>query len=122
MSATDHPEAPEHPDTPVHPDRLGYAEVQASPEFVELKRRFRRFVFPMTAFFLTWYFAYVLLADYAPGFMSTRVTGNITIGLLMGLGQFVTTFAITMTYVRWAGRTADPVAKTLRERIEGADL
>ena len=33
-------------------------------------RRFRRFVFPMTALFLVWYFLYVLLAAYAPDFMA----------------------------------------------------
>jgi uncharacterized membrane protein (DUF485 family) len=55
--------------------------VQASTEFVELRRRFRRFVFPMTALFLAWYFLYVLLAAYAPGFMSTKVFGNINVGL-----------------------------------------
>ena len=66
--------------------------MQNSDEFQALKRRFRRFVFPMTAFFLAWYFLYVLLADYAHDFMSTKVWGNITVGLLLGLGQFVSTF------------------------------
>ena len=35
----------------------------------------------------SWYFAYVLLADYAVGFMSTKVWGNINVGLIMGLGS-----------------------------------
>ena len=96
-----------------------YAEVQASGEFAELRRRFRGFIFPMTSLFLVWYFLYVLLAAFAPGFMSTRVVGNINIGLLLGLGQFVSTFAITMAYRSWADRKFDPGAEHLRERIEG---
>jgi uncharacterized membrane protein (DUF485 family) len=96
-----------------------YAEVQASEEFIELRRRFRGFVFPMTALFLVWYFLYVLLAAYAPGFMSTTVFGNINVGLLLGLGQFVSTFAITMLYRSWADKKYDPQAEHLRERIEG---
>ena len=73
-----------------------YLEVQQSEEFGDLRRRFRRFVFPMTALFLAWYFLYVILAAFAPAFMSTKVWGNINIGLVFGLLQFVSTFAITI--------------------------
>ena len=99
-----------------------YQRVQRSQEFQALRSRFRRFVFPMTAFFLAWYLLYVLLAAYAHDFMSTRVTGTITVGLLFGLGQFVTTFAITMIYARWANRRQDAVAEQLREHIEKGEL
>lgn len=99
-----------------------YQRVQRSEEFQALRSRFRRFVFPMTAFFLAWYLLYVLLAAYAQDFMSTRVTGTITVGLLLGLGQFVSTFAITMIYARWANRRQDAVAERLREHIENGEL
>lgn len=99
-----------------------YQRVQRSAEFQDLRRRFRNFVFPMTALFLAWYFAYVLLANYAHGFMSHRVGGNITVGLLLGLGQFVSTFAITMAYARWANQKQDAVAEDLREQIESGTL
>lgn len=99
-----------------------YQRVQRSPEFQDLRRRFRNFVFPMTALFLAWYFLYVLLANYAHGFMSHKVTGNITVGLLLGLGQFVSTFAITMIYARWANQKQDAVAENLREHIESGAL
>ncbi|MEV6411640.1 DUF485 domain-containing protein [Kribbella sp. NPDC051718] len=103
------------------PELTTYRDVQLSPDFSELRRRFRRFVFPMTGLFLVWYFVYVLLADYAHGFMSHKVGGNITVGLLFGFGQFVSTFAITLLYVRWADQKFDPDAKHLRDQIEGDD-
>jgi uncharacterized membrane protein (DUF485 family) len=98
-----------------------YQRVQNSDEFEALRRRFRRFVFPMTALFLAWYFLYVLLADYAHDFMATKLWGNITVGLLLGLGQFVSTFVITMVYARWANNKQDPVAERLRKHIEDGD-
>ncbi|NEA35558.1 DUF485 domain-containing protein [Streptomyces sp. SID13031] len=101
------------------PELTTYRDVQLSPDFSELRRRFRRFVFPMTGLFLVWYFVYVLLADYAHGFMSHKVGGNITVALLFGLGQFVSTFAITLLYVRWADKSFDPEAEKLRDLIEG---
>ncbi|MHA6619227.1 DUF485 domain-containing protein [Pseudonocardia sp. DLS-67] len=94
--------------------------MQATPEFAELRRKLRRFVFPMSAAFLVWYLIYVLLASYAPAFMSIKVFGNINIGLIIGLLQFVTTFAITTAYVSYANRHLDPAAEKIREQIEGA--
>ena len=97
-----------------------YLELQQSPEFGDLRRRHRKFVFPMTALFLAWYFLYVLLAAYAPDFMSHKVFGNINVGILFGLGQFVSTFLITILYVRWADREFDPRAAALHDRLEEA--
>lgn len=100
-------------------DEDPYVALQATDEFQELRKKFRGFVFPMTAFFLVWYFAYVLLSIFAPGFMGTKVFGSINIGLLFGLGQFVTTFAITFIYARWANRELDPLADALGARLDG---
>lgn len=96
-----------------------YRQVQESDDFKDLRRRFRGFVFPCTIFFLVWYFAYVILAAYFPAFMSITVFSNINVGLILGLLQFVTTFGITIAYVRWADKVFDPRAEALRDRITG---
>jgi uncharacterized membrane protein (DUF485 family) len=97
-----------------------YVALQNSAEFGALRSKFRKFVFPMTAFFLVWYFLYVLLSVYAKDFMATKVIGNITWGLILGLLQFVTTFAITMYYARWADREFDTGAEELARKMGGA--
>ncbi len=95
-----------------HPPRDGdagagtaYQRLQRTQEFQDLRNRFRRFVFPMTAFFLTWYFLYVLAATFASDFMSTRVVGT-----------------ITFMYARWANREFDPRAEALGEQMEQMSL
>ena len=98
-----------------------YVEAEHSEKFQELRRRHRSIAFPLTAAFLAWYFLFVLLADYAHDFMATKLWGNITVGLLLGLGQFVSTFIITMVYARWANTKQDPVAERLRRHIEDGD-
>jgi uncharacterized membrane protein (DUF485 family) len=98
-----------------------YEQVQESPEFADLRSRLRRFVFPMSVVFLAWYLAYVVLASYASGFMAIKVFGNINVGLIIGLLQFVSTFAITTIYVRYANKHLDPAAEKLRQQIEGAE-
>jgi uncharacterized membrane protein (DUF485 family) len=97
---------------PTGPD---FAAIHASPEFTRLRSRFRRFAFGMSAVFFVWYLTYVLLAAYAKDFMSVRLTGSITVGLVMGLLQFATTIAITAGYVRWARSSVDPEVAEIRE-------
>jgi uncharacterized membrane protein (DUF485 family) len=98
-----------------------YRTAQNSPEFIDLKKRFRSFAFPMTFAFLAWYLLYVLLSTYAHDFMSTEVFGNVSVGLLLGLAQFVTTFVITHLYVAHANKRTDPIADEMRERLEHHD-
>jgi len=98
--------------------RAQYIAAQHSPEFQELRSRLRRFVFPMTAFFLVWYATYVLLGAFAHDFMAIKVLGNVNVGLLLGLGQFVTTFVITGFYVRFANKELDPRAEAIRSKLE----
>ena len=101
------------------PDPQNYVAVQASPEFVALRKTLRGFIFPMTIAFFLWYLLYVLLSAYARGFMSTKVVGNINVALIFGLLQFVTTFLIAWLYSRFAGRRLDPVADKIRSEMEG---
>ncbi len=102
------------------PNAAGYVDIQSSPEFQDLRRSLRRFVIPTTIFFLVWYASYVLLGAFAHDFMAIRLWGNINVGLLVGLGQFVTTFVITGLYVRFANRELDPRADAVRARLEEA--
>ncbi|MFC9973347.1 DUF485 domain-containing protein [Spirillospora sp. NPDC127200] len=81
-----------------------------SPEFQRLRSSFRRFVFPMTAAFLTWYLLYVVLSAYARGFMGTKVVGEVNVALVFGLLQFASTFLIAVLYERYARRRLEPLA------------
>ncbi len=108
--------------TPDAAASVDFEQVQSTEQFQELRKRHRSFVFPMAVAFLLWYFAYVLLADYAVGFMSTKVWGNINVGLILGLLQFVSTFAITSWYVSYSNRRLDPIAAEIRDEIEGHEF
>lgn len=95
-----------------------YERFQGTSEFQELRRRFRRFVFPMTAAFLSWYLLYVVLSGWARDVMGHQLLGSINVALVFGLLQFVSTFAIAYWYARHAERRLDPVADKIRKDIE----
>jgi uncharacterized membrane protein (DUF485 family) len=97
-------------------DRL--VEVQRSEEFQELRRRYRRFAFPMTVVFLSWYLLYVIASGWARDFMGQELWGNINVGYVFGLLQFASTFLIAWLYERHMDNKVDPLAAKIRDELE----
>ena len=95
-----------------------YLNVQKSEDFQRLRYKLRRFIFPMTVAFFLWYLLYVLLSAYARGFMSAKIVGNINVALVFGLLQFASTFLIAWYYARFSSRELDPIADSIRHKME----
>lgn len=95
-----------------------YEHLQESDDFQELRHRYRGFAIPWTVAFLVWYLTYVVLSNWATGFMSIKLVGNINVALVFGLAQFVTTFLIAWLYSKHSQRHLDPLAARLRQRFE----
>ena len=112
------------PSTPV-PDRAHdqaarhdpvYDTLAETAEFREVRRRTGAFTIPATAVFLGWYLLYVVMSNWAHGFMSTKVFGHVNIALLFGLLQFVSTFLIAWLYARHMNTHVDDLAHDLDVR------
>ncbi|WP_328860131.1 DUF485 domain-containing protein [Streptomyces sp. NBC_00306] len=104
--------------SPAQPTTEQFVEVQESPEFGELRRTYRSFAFPLTIAFIGWYLLYVLLSNYAGGFMGTKLFGNINVAFVFGLAQFATTFLIAWLYSRFAAAKLDPKGEAIKSRME----
>ncbi|MCJ0872881.1 DUF485 domain-containing protein [Streptomyces sp. AP-93] len=109
------------PPAPATPGPQEFVRVQQSEEFAELRRAHRSFAFPLTVAFIAWYLLYVLLSNYAGGFMGTKLFGNINVALVLGLGQFATTFLIAWLYSRHAAAQLDPKASAIKARMEAGE-
>lgn len=96
-----------------------WVETEASAEFARLRLRLLRFVVPATAAFLAWFIGYVALGAWAPELMGRMVVGEVTLVLILSVGQFVSTFALTAAYARYATQRLDPLADHIRQRLEG---
>lgn len=101
------------------PSTEEFVQVQESAEFGELRRSYRSFAFPLTVGFIVWYLLYVLLSNYAGGFMGAKLFGNINVAFVFGIAQFVTTFLIAWWYSRHAAAKLDPKAEAIKSRMEG---
>ncbi|MFF8866318.1 DUF485 domain-containing protein [Streptomyces sp. NPDC015139] len=59
---------------------------------------------------------YVLLSCWAPDLMGAEITGDLSLGMALGVLQLVVTFAAVLWYGRSAERSVDPLARAVRER------
>lgn len=98
-----------------------FPSIARSAEFRELRGKLRRFTFPMTLVFVVWYVGYVVLAAYFPDFMGIRLFGAVNIGLVLGIGQFVSTLVITALYLRYAAKEIDPRSAELYRNATGEE-
>ena len=108
-AGADQPSAGDH-----HPE-IDWIAAEDSPEFKELIAKRRAFVLPATIFFFVWYFGFILLAGYAPGFMGTSLIGGFTLGYALALTQFLMTFVLGAMYLKRADRDFDPLSRRAAE-------
>jgi uncharacterized membrane protein (DUF485 family) len=93
-----------------------YEELHAADDFKALRQKYRAFAIPWTIAFLAWYLLYVVMSNWATGFMDTQIVGHINVALVFGILQFVTTFLIAWLYARHMAAKVDPLARELEER------
>ncbi len=94
-----------------------YDQLHTEPDFVELRRAYRAFVFPATVAFLSWYLLYVVMSMWAHDFMSKEIVDNINVALVFGLLQFATTFLLAWLYSRYSTARLDPLARKLDDQF-----
>jgi uncharacterized membrane protein (DUF485 family) len=98
-----------------HPE-IDWVAAERSPEFRELVKKRNAFVIPATIFFLGWYFGFIVLAGYAPGFMGEEfITDGLTVGYALALTQFIMVWVLGWMYLRKADRVFDPLAARAAE-------
>lgn len=93
-----------------------YEEIEQGAEFQELEKTKIRFIVPATIFFVVYYFALPILVGYAPDFMDTRVLGNISIGYLFALSQFIMAWVIAFWYLNKAAKVFDVLIAKIVEQ------
>src|SRR3974390_227152 len=99
-------------------DKTEWDNIAGTEEFKDLMATKKVFIIPAFIFFLVYYFALPILVGYAPGFMSTKVFGNVNLAYLFALSQFFMAWTIAYLYVKAAG-DFDKLAKDIIEKAEG---
>lgn len=97
-----------------------YSRVAASPEFKQLLRVKRKFIIPITLFFLSFYFLLPILTSYTK-ILNTPAIGAITWAWVFAFAQFIMTWTLCIWYSKKArtfDRLSEKILKQLYERRE----
>ena len=88
------------------------------PEFKDLASRKNRFSIQLTAITLVIYYGFILLIAFKPGVFASKIAGNVTFGILLGIGVILACWALTGLYVRWANQKYDAMVVRLQEKAK----
>ena len=88
-----------------------YAHIRRNPRFMELVQKRTRFAMILSAIVLTIFYGFVLLVAFAPDIIGSRLSegSNLTVGVVLGLFQFVFFWVLTLMYVRRANGEFDDI-------------
>lgn len=94
-----------------------YASIRRHPKFAELVQQRNSLARILTIIMLVFYFGFILLVAFAPGFLGTPISeGSVTtIGIPIGLFVIISTFVLTGIYVAKANTTFDNLNQQILE-------
>ncbi|MFI6106949.1 DUF485 domain-containing protein [Streptomyces sp. NPDC051310] len=111
-----HDAAPYRWDSPTPPQQQARREPhRPHGDLDTLRSGYRKLRRVSTLTALGYFVLFLFLAAFAPGLMTSTVTGGLTTGLLLGLCQLPVALAAIALYERIARHRIDPLAVAIRE-------
>ncbi|MDI6727633.1 MAG: DUF485 domain-containing protein [Thermodesulfovibrionales bacterium] len=65
------------------------------------------------------YFGFIALIAYNKPFLSSKLSGAITVGIPIAVGTIVLSWVLTGIYVRWANTKYDLLVRKIKEKVGG---
>lgn len=84
-------------------EHIRYSKVVESTQFKQLMEEKKRFILPMTVFFLLFYFSLPILTAYSD-VLNRNAIGDITWAWIFAFAQFIMTWSLCMIYTKRAKR------------------
>jgi uncharacterized membrane protein (DUF485 family) len=99
--------------------QVDYVSVVKSAKFQTMVRAKKRFIIPMTIFFMVFYFALPFTTSFST-VLNTSFVGAITWAWVFAFAQFIMTWALCHIY-SWKAKKFDVVAEELKVELGFAD-
>ena len=99
--------------------RKTVADILEDDDFKSLRNQKNSISIALTVLELIFYFGFIALIAFNRGFLSQKISGDITVGIPIAVGVIVLSWILTGIYIRWANTKYDRMVKKLRDKIEG---
>ena len=87
--------------------------IEADPNYQKLVSQRKSFGWLLAIITLVLYYGYIAIVAFAPGLIAARVTGNITIGMYMGVALILLSILLTGLYVLRANGEYDDLTSAI---------
>ncbi|MDA8338216.1 MAG: DUF485 domain-containing protein [Nitrospiraceae bacterium] len=94
-------------------------EIMENSDFKSLAGQKNSISVVLTILELVLYFGFIGLIAYNRPFLSSKLSGAITIGIPIAVGTIVLSWVLTGIYVRWANKKYDLLVKRVKEKVGG---
>jgi uncharacterized membrane protein (DUF485 family) len=94
-------------------------EILEDDDFKSLRSQKNSISIILTILELVLYFGFIALIAFNREFLSTKISGSITMGIPIAVGAILLSWVLTGIYIRWANTKYDVMVKNLRDKIGG---
>jgi uncharacterized membrane protein (DUF485 family) len=100
-------------------DRM-LARIQGDRNYQSLVKERSSFGWTLTIVMLVVYYGYIAIVAFDPSLIAAKVSGSITVGILMGLGLILLSIILTGIYVLRANSRYDDLTRAIVASATGA--
>jgi uncharacterized membrane protein (DUF485 family) len=94
-------------------------EILEDEEFKSLSKQKNTVSLILTLLELFIYFGFISLIAFNKPFLASKISGDITVGIPIGIGVIVLSWILTGIYVNWANKKYDPMVENVKNKIGG---
>ena len=87
--------------------------IEADPNYQKLVAERKSFGWTLTIITLVIYYGFIAVVAFAPGIISTKVFGDITIGIIVGVAIILASILLTGVYVMRANSEYDDLTNAI---------
>jgi uncharacterized membrane protein (DUF485 family) len=92
--------------------------IEADPNYRKLVAERKAFGWTLAIITLVIYYGFIAIVAFAPGVISTRVAGDITVGIILGVAIIVASIALTGVYVMRANSEYDDLTSAIVNAVK----
>ena len=96
---------------------VDYEKIQSSPQFKQFLTKKKKFIVPLTAFFLIFYFLLPIFTSYTT-FLNTPAIGSISWVWIFAFAQFVMVWVLCSIYVKKAATFDKEAEQIIQEQLK----
>ncbi|WP_114378343.1 DUF485 domain-containing protein [Paenibacillus prosopidis] len=100
-------------------NQLTYSDIARSELFRKLMAKKKRFIIPMTLFFLAFYFTLPLLTSFSE-VLNNKAVGSISWAWIFAFSQFIMTWTLCSFYSR-KSETFDALCEEIKDQVQAAE-